>query len=307
MSSTRYPAITPEGLTPEQKKVYDFILPMLSKNFDKAQDKNSALIGLWQHYIHLPFKVFYEHSQNYKALAQIPDFPLRCREVLILTIGEYYGASYILYSHTRIAKAVGLSDVQIESILENKPPGGTEQESLCWEIVRALICPGLNGSQKSPLPEDLWERAKNSFGKMGVSALLQWTAFYSGLAMILNGAAVPVPEGEIIWPLELSSISEEQKDKTVAAVHKKMAVAVAKREESFRETIQTEQSREAAAATKGDKEKEGERIQTEQSKGRMKRRRSRSADRDCTGRDNRSIDDKRRRIEVATSLTSHIE
>ncbi|KAK6533650.1 hypothetical protein TWF694_002584 [Orbilia ellipsospora] len=166
-----------------------------------ADLETSALIGPWQHFLYLPHSVFAAHIETYKALNEISGFPLRCREVVILAVGEYFGALYMQYCHTRVAKEAGLSDVQIQSILDGMPPsGGSEEEITSWEITRALIRAS-NTSRKGYLDDGLWEKAEKHFGKIGAGAIIQWISFYAGIAIILNGAAIPVPKGQKIWPI----------------------------------------------------------------------------------------------------------
>ncbi|KAF3080432.1 hypothetical protein TWF102_008357 [Orbilia oligospora] len=132
---------------------------------------------------------------NGSSLSNIVEFPLRCREIAILAVGQYYKADYELYSHSRVAKQVGVEDHQIENILNDKPPGGTPQEQASWQIARALV------EQKGPLPVELWSKAESLFGKAGAGALIHYAGFYAYTSIILNGAAVPVPAGEKIWPI----------------------------------------------------------------------------------------------------------
>ncbi|TGJ68634.1 hypothetical protein EYR41_007673 [Orbilia oligospora] len=111
-------------------------------------------------------------------------------DFLANSIGQYFKQI-----HSRVAKQVGVEDHQIENILNGKPPGGTQQEEASWQIARALV------EQKGPLPVELWSKAESLFGKAGAGALIHYAGFYAYTSIILNGAAVPVPAGEKIWPI----------------------------------------------------------------------------------------------------------
>jgi hypothetical protein len=170
-------------------------------SFTTHDAKTGALIGPYTHFLYLPQTVMNGYGTLAKAIAGVPDFPLRCREVAILAIGEHYGAPYEMYSHSRVGKKVGLSDTQIQDILEGRQPSdATEQELISWEVARALVGAG-STAKKGPLSEELWKKAEQAFGKTGAGALIHFSAYYAYTSVVLNGAAVPVPEGENIWPI----------------------------------------------------------------------------------------------------------
>ncbi|KAF3935029.1 hypothetical protein ABW20_dc0104588 [Dactylellina cionopaga] len=206
--SERYPTIVPDELDSDQRQVHDYITSEITKYFQGAftiqNEKTGALLGPYTHFLYLPQPVVSAYVGTAKSLAGIPGFTLRCREVVILAIGEYYNAPYELYSHARVARKVGLSDGQIGDILNGKPPSGADiQEELSWEVARALIGAN-NGSasgRRGRIPEKLWREVDEKFGKAAAGALIHYTAYYAYTSILLNAAAVPVPEGEQIWPI----------------------------------------------------------------------------------------------------------
>ncbi|KAF3911173.1 hypothetical protein AA313_de0209082 [Arthrobotrys entomopaga] len=198
--SPRYPMIAPTKLKTDQRRLHRWINGQVWRFFRGVftykDIKTGALSGIYTHLLYLPRTLGVDFLSVAKSLAGVKDFPLRCREVAILAIGEYYGAQFELYAHTRIAREVGLSNSQIEDILKGRPPsGGTEQEIISWEVARALVGAG-SGFQKGPLSKELWNKAEKAFGKAGAGALIHYTGYYSYTCIILNGAEVPVPEGE---------------------------------------------------------------------------------------------------------------
>ncbi|KAK6353819.1 hypothetical protein TWF730_008243 [Orbilia blumenaviensis] len=191
-------------LSPKQKPVHDLLTDRVSHHFQDTfttHNDEGALVGLFTHFLYLPLPVVTGYAATYKALGEIPNFPLQCREIAILAVGEHYGASYELYSHARLAKRVGVSDTQIQDILEGRPPtGGTEQEILSWEMARALS--GAEGTfKKGEMSETLWKKGEKAFGKEGLGALIHYIGFYSYTCVLLNAGATLVPEGEHIWPI----------------------------------------------------------------------------------------------------------
>jgi len=202
--SERYPPIIPEDLNPEQKTVHDKLTTELEKYFGGIfttnDAKTGALIGPYSHFLYLPPPVVGGYTGAALGMATIPGFPPKCREIAIIAIGEHFGAPFEMYSHSRIGKKVGLSDIQIKDVLDGKPPSeATEQELVSWEVARALI--GAGGAKRGPLSPELWQRAEKALGKAGAGALIHYTGFYMWTSAILNGTGVPVPEGENIWPI----------------------------------------------------------------------------------------------------------
>ncbi|KAK6510200.1 hypothetical protein TWF481_004916 [Arthrobotrys musiformis] len=201
----RFPPIVPESLSAPQKAIHDrlssTIVPYFQNIFTVHDPKSGALVGPYAQFLYLPESVTNGYLAVGLALAEIPDFPIRCREVAILAIGEHYGAPFELYSHVRVARKVGFSDIQIQDMLEGRPPSGaTEQEAVSWEVARALV--GAGGTvPKGPLPQELWDRAENALGKVGAATLVHYSGYYAYTSVILNGTATPVPEGESIWPI----------------------------------------------------------------------------------------------------------
>ncbi|KAK6527433.1 hypothetical protein TWF694_004422 [Orbilia ellipsospora] len=201
--SSRYPMIALDELNPDQKRFHKW-LAIEARRFCRGvftyqNPKTGAMAGIWTHLLYLPRSLGMKYLSVAKALAIVKGLPLRCREVAILAIGEFYGAQFELYAHTRVARKVGLSDSKIQDILEGRPPlGGSEQEIIAWEVARALVGAG-SESQKGPLSEELWSRAERAFGKTGAGALIHYSGFYSYTCIILNGTATPVPAGERVW------------------------------------------------------------------------------------------------------------
>ncbi|KAJ6259247.1 hypothetical protein Dda_6146 [Drechslerella dactyloides] len=185
--SERYPAIVPEALDSDQKVVHEYLTREIGQYFQGTftfqSPETGALVGPYTHFLYLPQKIAAGYVINGTALSSVSEFPLKCREIAILAIGEHYGAKFELYSHVRVAKKVGLSNRQIEDLLAGLPPtGGTEQELISWEVARALI------SAKGPIPAEMWKRAEGAFGKEGAGALIHFVGFYAYTSIILNGA-----------------------------------------------------------------------------------------------------------------------
>ncbi|KAF3309557.1 hypothetical protein TWF173_010831 [Orbilia oligospora] len=128
----RYAPIAADALNETQKEIHDFLAESIGQYFNQIftiQDPESeALVGPFTQFLYLPKPIASGYFANGSSLSNIVEFPLRCREIAILAVGQYSKADYELYSHSRVAKQVGVEDHQIENILNGKPPGGTQQE-----------------------------------------------------------------------------------------------------------------------------------------------------------------------------------
>ncbi|KAK6347979.1 hypothetical protein TWF718_005799 [Orbilia javanica] len=200
----RFPPVAPADLTPIQEVSHNEANRVIQKYLGTSfttHNKEKAVIGPFAHFLYMPPDILKHHSALLVSIAGVKEFTTRYREIAILAVGEYYGAPYELYSHVRLAKSVGLSDLQIEDILAGRAPSeGSEQDIISWEVARALVGAG-NLTAKGHLSEELWKRAEKALGKTGAGALVHFTGYYAYLCMILNAGAVDTPEGEVIWPV----------------------------------------------------------------------------------------------------------
>lgn len=149
-------------------------------------DQDGALIG--------PFSVFLHHPKFGDPLfgwseALFTDSALkpRVREVVILTIGAKLQAAYELYAHSRVARSAGLPATTVADLTAGQRPSDLSREELvAHDIVTALHRGG-------PLPGDNYAEAVATFGEDGFAEMVNLTAHYVAISMLLNAYAVPVP------------------------------------------------------------------------------------------------------------------
>jgi 4-carboxymuconolactone decarboxylase len=113
--------------------------------------------------------------------------PVRVREVAILTIGARYGAAYELYSHSRIALAVGPSHGVVAALVACQRPADLTPEEAVAHDVAARLHTG------APLPGALYGAAVDAFGEIGTAELVFLVAQYASISMVLNAYDVPTP------------------------------------------------------------------------------------------------------------------
>jgi 4-carboxymuconolactone decarboxylase len=111
----------------------------------------------------------------------------RVREVAILTIGSRFGAAYELYSHSRVAAAVGVSNRVIAGLVAGQRPLElTSDEEVAHDVAASLYAGG-------PLPGALYRAAIDCFGEAGTAELVFLIAQYASISMVLNAYDVPLP------------------------------------------------------------------------------------------------------------------
>jgi alkylhydroperoxidase family enzyme len=113
--------------------------------------------------------------------------PARVREVAILTTGARYGAAYELYSHSRVAVAIGLSsDIVAGLVARQRPAELTPDEVVAHDVAVRLY-------SGAPLPGALYRAAVDCYGEAGTAELVFLIAQYASICLVLNAYDVPVP------------------------------------------------------------------------------------------------------------------
>ncbi|WP_405818152.1 hypothetical protein OG705_02910 [Streptomyces sp. NBC_00838] len=182
------PSIKPSELTAEQRSLDDHVRQLMAglpAPFTST-DPDGALIG--------PFPVMLRFPGLARPLLEwftagtgASVLPARVREVAILTTGSRYAAAYELYSHSRVALAVGLPEDIIEGLVAGQRPAGmTAEETVAHDVAARLYSGG-------PLPGALYRAGVRTFGDSGTAELVFLVAQYAAISAILNAYDVPLP------------------------------------------------------------------------------------------------------------------
>jgi 4-carboxymuconolactone decarboxylase len=184
----RIEPIRPDELTDDNRALEARIRAVVERGLTAftSVDDNGALIG--------PFPAFLRHPKFGGPLfgwseALFTDSALtpRVREVVILTIGARLNAAYELYSHARVAQAAGLPDTTVADLVAGHRPADLPREELVAHDVATALYRG------GPLPGTTYTEALALFGKDGLAELVNLTAHYVAISMLLNAYDVPVP------------------------------------------------------------------------------------------------------------------
>lgn len=113
----------------------------------------------------------------------------RLREMVILLTAREWTQNYEWHVHEPIARQAGLPADTIAAIAEGRRPDHmAAEEGLVWDFFWEL-------QRSRSVSDATYRRAVEAFGEQGVIDLVGAVGYYSLLAMIMNVARTPVPEG----------------------------------------------------------------------------------------------------------------
>jgi 4-carboxymuconolactone decarboxylase len=133
-------------------------------------------------------KVFGGWTQMVDELFDSPTFSLRMREVIILRVAHLRGSPYELSQHMDLARAAGLTEQQINSIVgigDLDAAGFSRVESTAFDVVTELCT-------THRLRDESFAAAHAVFGDEAFTELLMIISCYYGLALVLNAVDLDV-------------------------------------------------------------------------------------------------------------------
>lgn len=185
----RITPLKPEKMNHEIRYVHDEIANLIGNSQSQVNmvDANGALLG--------PFIPMLKYPQFgvaalsfLRTLDTQATLPKALREIVILTVGGFYGARFELYAHEIMAEAFGIPQSIIASLASGGHPNGLdEKESIAHDIASALVSGKI-------IPDSTYKNAVNLLGQDGVAELYFLIGGYSLIAMILNGFDIPAPD-----------------------------------------------------------------------------------------------------------------
>jgi 4-carboxymuconolactone decarboxylase len=121
-------------------------------------------------------------------LFESPTFSRRMREVVILRVAHLQGSRYELSQHVGIARNAGLTDQQINAILDTDHPAATgfsDTERTALDVTTELC-------STHQLRDETFAAAQALFGDEALTELLMIISCYYGLALVLNATDLDV-------------------------------------------------------------------------------------------------------------------
>ncbi len=174
----RAPALEPDKLTPEQKRVHDEIAKRIPHGVVRG-----------------PFAVMLNAPaladgaiRAYTALREAR-LERRLVELMILVVARFHSAQYEWFAHGPRALEAGIAAATIEAIRERRTPALVrEDEKLVYDVVTELLA-------TRRLSAASYERAQALLGTERLVELIGGAGFYTMVALTINAFDVDVPEG----------------------------------------------------------------------------------------------------------------
>jgi 4-carboxymuconolactone decarboxylase len=132
--------------------------------------------------------VFFGWTQMVDELFDSPTFNLRLKEVIILRVAHLQESRYELAQHNGIARSAGLTEQQIDAILDRDDidaAGFSRTERTALDVVTELC-------STHRLTDDSFAAAHAVLGDEALTELLMIISCYYGLALVLNATDLDI-------------------------------------------------------------------------------------------------------------------
>jgi 4-carboxymuconolactone decarboxylase len=179
MSETRFPPLSPDEMTDEQRAVVEAI---------QAGPRGAGLRGPFNALVRSP--VLCDLVQRVGAYVRFgSSIPAPLNELAICMAGRKWGAQYEFYAHRRLGIDAGLNPAILDAVAAgHRPADMSDDETIIYEFVTDLLSTG-------QVSDARYGAVMNRFGERGIMDLVGGVGYYSLVSMVLNVAQVPLPEG----------------------------------------------------------------------------------------------------------------
>jgi 4-carboxymuconolactone decarboxylase len=175
---SRLPALTPDQLSPEQKRLHDEI----------AGPRGGSVGGPFAVWLRVP-RIAEAANRMGNCLRLEGKLDRRLFELAILVIARHWSAQYEWFVHEKAALNAGLGPYVVEALRHGKKPRfAHNDEQLVYDIVNEL-------QQTRTLAQASFDRALAALGPDLVIELVSVIGFYTTAAMMINAFDAPVPDG----------------------------------------------------------------------------------------------------------------
>lgn len=184
-SKVRFPELTSEQLTPEQKKWADAVAaPPRGANFRAP-----------------PYRIYMRSPELAERITGMSDylrwntqFPARLTEFAILLSARHWDSQWIWRGHYRLAVKGGLNpQVGADLAAGKRPEGMQEDEAVLYDLATQIY-------RNKNVSDAAYAAALAKFGERGIVELLGLMGYYDILAkMLITANAVPPKESDVPW------------------------------------------------------------------------------------------------------------
>ena len=178
-AQNRMPPLTEAEMTPEQKAAVEV--------FKEA--RNTDRFGG-------PFMVMLRSPEMMNRARNVGDYvrfrsalPPRLSEFVILLTARHWTQNYEWYVHAPIAEREGLDASIIEAVAEGRRPEGlADDEAAVYDFCIELL-------RNHGVSDPTYARMVSHLGEKGVIDAVGILGYYQLLAMVMNTARTPLPDG----------------------------------------------------------------------------------------------------------------
>jgi 4-carboxymuconolactone decarboxylase len=180
MAEGRFKELTPEAMTPDQRRVAEAI---------QSGPRGAGLRGPFNALLRSPELADYVQKVG-EYVRFKSSIPARLNELAIIIAGRRWTAQYEFYAHRRLALQAGLKPEIADAIAEGKRPEDMrEDETIVYDFATELL-------QTGQVSDPTYQRTLGKFGERGVIDLVGAVGYYSVVSLVLNVAQVQLPPGE---------------------------------------------------------------------------------------------------------------
>ena len=180
MTEPRFKTLTPETMTPEQRRVADSIV----------KGPRGGMRGPFNALLRSPglADVAQKLGEHVRFKMTMPA-PLR--ELAILLTARHWTAQYEWYAHNKIAREAGLAAAICDAVADGKRPAPmSADEAIVYDFCSELLA-------TTQMSDATFAKTRERFGEAGVMELTGTCGYYSLVAMVLNVDRQPIPEGAV--------------------------------------------------------------------------------------------------------------
>jgi 4-carboxymuconolactone decarboxylase len=178
LQADRMPPIAPDKLTPEQKSAMEAVI----------SGPRGHLAG--------PFVVLLRSPDFMNRLQKTGEYlrfnsalPPRLSELAILITARVWTQQFEWHYHLPIAEKAGLAPATAQAIAEGRRPDTmADDEAIVHDFLMEL-------ARNRTVSDPTYARAKDTLGERGIVDLIGIHGYYSLLAMLMNTARTPLPDG----------------------------------------------------------------------------------------------------------------
>ncbi|MCJ2059654.1 carboxymuconolactone decarboxylase family protein [Methylobacterium sp. J-048] len=174
----RLPTIPPQDYTPEQKQAADAF----------AQARGKPPFGPFEPLMHSPEVMTLARSMG-DYLRFKPKIGTTLSELVILLTARRWTQDYEWYVHAPIAEKAGIAPEIVAAIRDGRRPATmSDDETVVYDFTAEL-------QDTRRVSDTTYAKAEARFGKAGLVDLAAISGYYTLLAMELNAARYPIPDG----------------------------------------------------------------------------------------------------------------